>query len=353
MSEKDFSADLKKILETDDYMQSIKLISEKEGDLGGMSGFLSLLIIPSITKVFKALEEEKKYEEVMNKIDEILNIEGVHIIIKSFCLNYQGCILLDISKDNRKEAFDKFYSALELVPEDKAVVRNIENFFPHPKDPDELEIYINKVYKYKDKFSDKFLCFLSIYEMCLAYDNKDFDKSYSMAVTNISKAYEMFKDRKELINIINQVVIFSASEVYSNHVKNKDLIEAENIYSTVNNLLRDNESKEKMNILFGIMLFVSNEYDLALKKFELLSENHPGKKILKGFCYYEYIKENLKTGKSLDKCIEYINILKGLGIDNEELNKDIIYLEFLIFKKKTELQLEKMIFLHMIKMKKC
>ena len=45
MTEKDFSAEIKKILETNDYIQAIKLISEKEGDLGGMAGFLSLLII--------------------------------------------------------------------------------------------------------------------------------------------------------------------------------------------------------------------------------------------------------------------------------------------------------------------
>jgi len=351
--EKDFSLNFKQILETDDYIQSIKLLAENEGDLAGMDGFLSLLIIPSITKAFKVLEEQKKYEEIIKKIDEILSIEGVHIIIKSFCLNYQGCMLLEISKDNRKEAFDKFYSAFELVPEDKRIAKNIENFFPYLKDSNELEIYINKIYKYKDKFSDNFLCFLSLYEMCIAYDNKDFDKSYSLAIKNISKAFEIFKDKTEAIKVITHVAIFSASEVYCNHVKNKELIQAENIYTTVYNLLKENDSKDKMITLFGIMLFVSNKYDLALKKFESISENHPGKKILKGFCYYEYIKDNLKAGNSLDKCIEYINKLKGLEIDNDDLKKDIAYLDFLIFIKKSELELEKIIFLHLIKLKIC
>lgn len=69
MSEKDSSSKLSKILESDDYIQSIKLLSEKEGDLGGLVGFLSLLIIPSITKAFKDLEKEKKYEEIIKKID--------------------------------------------------------------------------------------------------------------------------------------------------------------------------------------------------------------------------------------------------------------------------------------------
>ena len=341
MSEKNFSTFLKTIVESDDYIKSIKFLVENEGDLGGISGFLSTLIIPAIVKDFQALEKEKKFEEIINKINEILSIEGVHIIIKSFCLNYQGCTLLDISKDNRKEAFDKFYSALELVPEDKSIARNIENFFPDIKDPDELEIYINKVYKYKDKFSEKFLCFLSVYEMCIAYDNKDFDKAYSLAIANISKAYDIYKDRKEAINVINLVAIISASEIYTRHVKNKDLIQAENIYTTFYNILNDNESKDKMTILFGLMLFISNEYDLALKKIEKLPDKHPGKKMLKGYCYYEYIKNNLKEDNSLDKCIEYINNLKSLGIDNEIFNKDITYLDFLIFIKKTELELEK------------
>ena len=84
MSEKNFSTFLKTIVESDDYIKSIKFLVENEGDLGGISGFLSTLIIPAIVKDFQALEKEKKFEEIINKINEILSIEGVHIIIKSF-----------------------------------------------------------------------------------------------------------------------------------------------------------------------------------------------------------------------------------------------------------------------------
>ena len=341
MTEKDISSKLKKILETDDYLQSIKLLAENESDLGGMTPFLSLLIIPSISKMLESLEKEKKYEEAIIKIDEILNIEGTPILIKSFCLNYQGCILLEISKDNRKEAFEKFYAALELFPEDKRIAKNIENFFPFSSNSNEVHIYINKIYKYKDKFSDNFLCFLGLYEACLAYDDKDYDKSYDLAIKNVSKAYEIYSNNKKAINVIIHILIFSASEVYSNYIKNNDTVKAENIYNTVNNLLKDNDSKDKMNILFGIGLFISNEFELAFKKFESISEKHPGKKILKAFYYYEYIKNNIKKENKLDKCIEYINLLKDLKIDNEDLQNDINYLDFLIFIRKSELEFEK------------
>ena len=189
--------------------------------------------------------------------------------------------------------------------------------------------------------------------MCILYDNKDFDKSYSLGIKYISKAYKIYENKKEAIDIITHVIIYSASEVYSNYVKDNDLIKAENIYNTLYNLLKDNDSKDKMNILFGIMSFMSNEFDLAFKQFELISDKNPGKKILKAFCYYEYIKANIKQDNTLDKCIEYINILKNLNIENEDLKKDIIYLDFLIFIRKSELEFEKNDFSSYDKIEKC
>ena len=90
-----------------------------------------------------------------------------------------------ISKDNRKEAFDKFYSVLDYVPEDKRIAKNIEIFFHILKILMDQKYILIKIIIYKDKFSDKFPCFLSFNEMCISYDNNDFDKSYSPAIKNI------------------------------------------------------------------------------------------------------------------------------------------------------------------------
>ena len=318
-----------------DYVSYMKTIAENDNEI--MKIFLSLSAIDTILEMLSEYVKSKSYEEAINKLDEIIEIEGLPINIKSFCLNRQGLLLINISKKNLKNAFDKFYTSFELMPR-KETAEYVAKAFPFGEDSNVVQIYINKVLKYKEFFPENFLSRLGLYEMLIYYDIKDYDKAYDIGVSQIPKISETFKDNREAISAISYIFIITASEIYSKYIQKKDINSAEKIYDFLINNLKYKEDKERTKILFGIMLIISNEFELAFSKFDSMEEQNVK---LKAFCYGQYIKTNLNQKTNFEKCLNYINILKSLDLKEDEIKNEINNLDFLIFIRKCEIEFEK------------
>ena len=332
------SEQLFKYKKNKDYLNYIYFLIDHENELKDIEKY-SYEAIEIILEIVEELEKQKNLEKAILILDEILNINNINNIIRANCLNIQGNLLLGISQDNKVEAFEKFYSALEIFPNDKNNCENIEKSFPYSTNISEMEIYINKVYKYKNNFSGNFLSTLAFFEMIISFKKEDYTKAYDIGLIHINKVYELFKNEKESMKSIINVFIISGSEVYSNYIFKKDLNSGEKIYNLVYQNLRDEKDKDKAKMMFGNTLYISGEYNLAFSKFNSISEI-PEKQKLVGYCYREFIKDNLKKNINFEKSIEYINILKSLNIDDENLEKDILYLDSLIFIRKCEVEFE-------------
>ena len=159
-------AQLSKYKENKNYIQYINFLIEHENELNDIEKY-SFEVLEIILEEVKELENQNNLEEAIKKIDEILNINGINNIIKASCLNIQGNLLLGLSQDNKNEAFEKFYSALEIFPNDSNYSKNIEISFPYTTNITEMEMYINKVYKYKNSFSENFVSTLAFFEMII------------------------------------------------------------------------------------------------------------------------------------------------------------------------------------------
>ena len=110
-----------------DYVSYMKTIAENDNEI--MKIFLSLSAIDTILEMLSEYVKSKSYEEAINKLDEIIEIEGLPINIKSFCLNRQGLLLINISKKNLKNAFDKFYTSFELMPRKETAENMLQKHF--------------------------------------------------------------------------------------------------------------------------------------------------------------------------------------------------------------------------------
>lgn len=159
-------------LNQNNYLEYFNFIIEYNNNLNENNSLQNLFNIKDLFKIgIKKLEKiidesdkiDKKEKNLIKikQLDEILNIKGFSNDLISLCLNNQGFYLLKIDKKlNFNLAFEKFYKALELSPDFKTCITNIEIIFPFSEKLEILEPYIDKIYKYIDKFSENFIIFL-------------------------------------------------------------------------------------------------------------------------------------------------------------------------------------------------
>ena len=338
MSNKDFFKQFEEYQKNKDYISCIKLITEDD-EQSPLAESLIILTMKLIEEILNEMLSEKKFQEALDKLDEILEIKGIPINLKCFCLTNQGIFLMKISDKNAKIAFDKFYLAFELRPNPKFAFY-IEKAFPYNETYNEVQIYINKVYKYKETFSANFISRLGLFEMILNFEKKEYEKAYNIGVIHMPNIAEVMKHNKDAISSISFVFIIVGSEVYLKYMQKKDLDSGEKVYNNICNNLKNEEDKNKAQFLLGVMLIISNEFEILFSKFDSMSEGQEKDK-LKTFAYVEYIKTNLNQKKNFEKCLNYINILKSINTNDEDIKDDINHLDFLIFIRKCEIDFEK------------
>ena len=139
------SFELLKNMNEENCLEYFKYFIQNESDLLKYINFKKIFSIgysrlcELIDKSDK-IDNNEKNQIKLKKLDEIIHIKDIPNDVISLCLNIQGCLLLEIdNKLNEKFAFEKFYQALELTPNNETCITNIEVTFPYSEGPETVE----------------------------------------------------------------------------------------------------------------------------------------------------------------------------------------------------------------------
>ena len=184
--------DLLKKLDEKNYLEYFKVLIEYDNFLkenhppDNLKLDIETLFILGIKKLDKIIDESDNKEKSLIKfkqLDEILDIQGLPNHIISLCLNNQGFFLLEMDpKLNAILAFEKFYKALELSPDFKICIKNIEASFPFSEKLDILEPIIDKIFKYIDKFSENFINYIMMFKIVILTLKKEYKDAYNIGI---------------------------------------------------------------------------------------------------------------------------------------------------------------------------
>ena len=216
---------------------------------------IEILFYSGINKLFKLIDESDDKEKNLikfNQLDEILKIQDLPNYIISLCLNKQGFFLLEMDpKLNKNLAFEKLYKAIELSPDYKTFIIILETLFHFFKELDILESFSDQICKNVDKFSDNIINIIMIVKIIILTLKKDYKDAYNIGINYIPKIDEIIENDKD-IEVITQLFYFSSSEIYSDLIKDKKILEGEEIFKSVCSCLKYERHKDETKFIIEI-----------------------------------------------------------------------------------------------------